>query len=120
MARNQKAPQAPIKKTLMKKIEAIIKPFRLDDVKTALDEAGIESMIVSEVRGSGRQNTHREMYRGGEYEVDFLPKIKIEFVLPDDRLKRAVAAILKAAPSSRKGDASVFVSHIDDAVCVQN
>jgi nitrogen regulatory protein P-II 1 len=104
----------------MKKIEAIIKPFRLDDVKTALDEAGVENMIISDVRGSGRQNTHREMYRGNEYEVDFLPKVKIEFVLPDDRLKGAVAAIMKGSRPSRKDNDKVFVSHIEDAVCVQN
>jgi nitrogen regulatory protein P-II 1 len=104
----------------MKKIEAIIKPFRLDDVKTALSEAGIDGMTISEVRGSGRQNTHTEMYRGSEYVVDFLPKIKIELILADDRLKQAIAAIIKGSQATRKSDETVFVSNIENALWVRN
>jgi nitrogen regulatory protein P-II 1 len=98
----------------MKKIEAIIKPFRLEDVKDALGEAGVEGMTISEVRGFGRQNLHTEIYRGSEYVVDFLPKIKIELVLPDNRLDGAVAAIRRGAKSSRKSDDKLFVSNIEE------
>jgi nitrogen regulatory protein P-II 1 len=99
----------------MKKIEAIIKPFKLNDVKTALNEIGIQGMTVSEVKGFGRQKGHTEIYRGSEYTVDFLPKIKIETVLPDAQVQAAVQAIIKAAKTGKIGDGKVFVSTVDDA-----
>ena len=99
----------------MKKIEAIIKPFKLNDVKTALNEIGIQGMTVTEVKGFGRQKGHTEIYRGSEYTVDFLPKIKIESVLPDDLAAQAVQAIIKAAKTGKIGDGKVFVSAIEDA-----
>ena len=99
----------------MKKIEAIIKPFKLNEVKTALNEIGIQGMTVSEVKGFGRQKGHTEIYRGSEYTVDFLPKIKIETVLPDALVQPAVQAIIKAAKTGKIGDGKVFVSTIDDA-----
>jgi nitrogen regulatory protein P-II 1 len=98
----------------MKKIEAIIKPFKLNEVKTALNEIGIQGMTVSEVKGFGRQKGHTEIYRGSEYTVDFLPKIKIETVLPDAQVSQAVQAIIKAAKTGKIGDGKVFVSTIDD------
>jgi nitrogen regulatory protein P-II 1 len=103
----------------MKKIEAIIKPFKLEEVKDALGEAGIEGMTVSEVKGFGRQKGHTEIYRGSEYTVDFLPKIKIELVLPDDRVDAAVKAIVTAAKTGKIGDGKIFVSAIDDAVRIR-
>jgi nitrogen regulatory protein P-II 1 len=99
----------------MKKIEAIIKPFKLNDVKTALNEIGIQGMTVTEVKGFGRQKGHTEIYRGSEYTVDFLPKIKIESVLPDNLAAQAVQAIIKAAKTGKIGDGKVFVWSIDDA-----
>ena len=99
----------------MKKIEAIIKPFKLQEVKEALNELGIRGMTVSEVKGFGRQKGHTEIYRGSEYTVDFLPKVKIETILPDDQIKPAVEAILKAAKTGKIGDGKVFVSTIDEA-----
>jgi nitrogen regulatory protein P-II 1 len=99
----------------MKKIEAIIKPFKLNDVKEALNGIGILGMTVMEVKGFGRQKGHTEIYRGSEYTVDFLPKIKIETVLPDSLVESAVEAILKAAKTGKIGDGKVFVSTIDDA-----
>ena len=99
----------------MKKIEAIIKPFKLNEVKTALNEIGIQGMTVIEVKGFGRQKGHTEIYRGSEYTVDFLPKIKIESVLPDNLAKQAIQAIIKAAKTGKIGDGKVFVSTIDDA-----
>jgi nitrogen regulatory protein P-II 1 len=98
----------------MKKIEAIVKPFKLNDVKTALNEIGIQGMTVIEVKGFGRQKGHTEIYRGSEYTVDFLPKVKIETVLPDDLVPQAVQAIIKAAKTGKIGDGKVFVSTIDD------
>ena len=98
----------------MKKIEAIIKPFKLNEVKSALNEIGIQGMTVSEEKGFGRQNGHTEIYRGSEYTVDFLPKIKIETVLPDALVQPAVQAIIKAAKTGKIGDGKVFVSTIDD------
>jgi nitrogen regulatory protein PII len=98
----------------MKKIEAIIKPFKLNDVKTALNEIGIQGMTVVEVKGFGRQKGHTEIYRGSEYTVDFLPKIKIETVLPDALVQPAIQAIIKAAKTGKIGDGKVFVSTIDD------
>jgi nitrogen regulatory protein P-II 1 len=99
----------------MKKIEAIIKPFKLNDVKTALSEVGVEGMTVSEVKGFGRQKGHTEIYRGSEYTVDFLPKVKIEIVLPDSQVASAVAAIIKAARTGKIGDGKVFVYDIQNA-----
>jgi nitrogen regulatory protein PII len=103
----------------MKKVEAIIKPFKLEEVKDALGEIGIEGMTITEVKGFGRQKGHTEIYRGSEYTVDFLPKIKIELVLPDDRLDAAVVAIIKAARTGKIGDGKVFVSTIDEAVRIR-
>ena len=99
----------------MKKIEAIIKPFKLNEVKTALNEIGIQGMTVTEVKCFGRQKGHTEIYRGSEYTVDFLPKIKIESVLPDNLAAQAVQAIIKAAKTGKIGDGKVFISTIDDA-----
>ena len=99
----------------MKKIEAIIKPFKLDEVKAALAALGVQGMTVSEVKGFGRQKGHTEIYRGSEYTVDFLPKIKIETVLPDALVQPAVQAIITAAKTGKIGDGKVFVSTIDDA-----
>src|SRR5947207_757635 len=100
----------------MKKIEAIIKPFKLEEVKDALGELGIEGMTVSEVKGFGRQKGHTEIYRGSEYTVDFLPKIKIEVVLGDEQADGAVEAIIKSARTGKIGDGKIFVSTIDEAV----
>ena len=103
----------------MKKIEAIIKPFKLEEVKDALGEIGIEGMTVSEVKGFGRQKGHTEIYRGSEYTVDFLPKIKIEVVLSDNQLESAVATIIKAAKTGKIGDGKVFVSNVEEAVRIR-
>ena len=103
----------------MKKIEAIIKPFKLEEVKDALSDIGVEGMTVTEVKGFGRQKGHTEIYRGSEYTVDFLPKIKLELVLPDGRVDAAVAAIVKAAKTGKIGDGKVFVSAVDDAVRIR-
>src|ERR1043166_4421901 len=103
----------------MKKIEAIIKPFKLEEVKDALGEIGIEGMTVSEVKGFGRQKGHTEIYRGSEYTVDFLPKIKLEIVIADAQADRAVEAILKSAKTGKIGDGKVFVSHVEEAVRIR-
>jgi nitrogen regulatory protein PII len=103
----------------MKKIEAIIKPFKLEEVKDALGETGIEGMTVSEVKGFGRQKGHTEIYRGSEYTVDFLPKIKIEVVVADNQSDTAVRAIIKAAKTGKIGDGKVFVSSIEEAVRIR-
>ena len=103
----------------MKKIEAIIKPFKLNDVKTALNEIGIQGMTVTEVKGFGRQKGHTEIYRGSEYTVDFLPKIKIESVLPDNLAAQAVQAIIKAAKTGKIGDGKVFVSTVEQALRIR-
>ena len=103
----------------MKKIEAIIKPFKLEEVKEALAGLGIEGMTVSEVKGFGRQKGHTEIYRGSEYTVDFLPKIKIEVVLPDALVASAVEAIAKAAKTGKIGDGKVFVSPIENVVRIR-
>src|SRR5215510_11004554 len=100
----------------MKKIEAIIKPFKLEEVKDALGEVGVEGMTVSEVKGFGRQKGHTEIYRGSEYTVDFLPKIKIELVIADEKTDDAVLAITKSARTGKIGDGKVFVSAIEEAV----
>ena len=103
----------------MKKIEAIIKPFKLDDVKQALSELGVHGMTVSEVKGFGRQKGHTEIYRGSEYTVDFLPKIKLELVLSDAQVAPAVEAIVKAARTGKIGDGKVFVSAIENAIRIR-
>ena len=103
----------------MKKIEAIIKPFKLEDVKEALSALGVEGMTVSEVKGFGRQKGHTEIYRGSEYTVDFLPKLKIELVLPDAQVTAAVEAIVKSARTGKIGDGKVFVSTIENAVRIR-
>ena len=103
----------------MKKIEAIIKPFKLEDVKEALSGLGVEGMTVSEVKGFGRQKGHTEIYRGSEYTVDFLPKLKVEVVLADAQVGAAVDAIVKAAKTGKIGDGKVFVSTIDNAVRIR-
>ena len=103
----------------MKKIEAIIKPFKLEDVKEALSGLGVEGMTVSEVKGFGRQKGHTEIYRGSEYTVDFLPKLKIEVVLTDSQVAAAVDAIVKAAKTGKIGDGKVFVSTIENAVRIR-
>jgi nitrogen regulatory protein P-II 1 len=103
----------------MKKIEAIIKPFKLEEVKDALAEIGIEGMTVSEVKGFGRQKGHTEIYRGSEYTVDFLPKIKVELVLADNQAEQAVAAIVSSAKTGKIGDGKVFVSPINEAVRIR-
>ncbi len=103
----------------MKKIEAIIKPFKLDDVKEALNDIGISGLTVLEAKGFGRQKGHTELYRGAEYVVDFLPKVKIEVVVDDPILEQAVEAILDAANTGRIGDGKIFVSSIDEAIRIR-
>ncbi|MGH7941217.1 MAG: P-II family nitrogen regulator [Limisphaerales bacterium] len=103
----------------MKKIDAIIKPFKLEEVKDALSEIGIEGMTVSEVKGFGRQKGHTEIYRGSEYTVDFLPKIKIELVVGDAQKEAAVSAIIKAAKTGKIGDGKVFVSSVEEAIRIR-
>jgi nitrogen regulatory protein PII len=103
----------------MKKLEAIIKPFKLEEVKEALAEIGVEGMTVSEVKGFGRQKGHTEIYRGSEYTVDFLPKIKIEVVLTDDLVEKAVAAVVKAAKTGKIGDGKVFISPVTEAIRIR-
>ena len=103
----------------MKKIEAIIKPFKLEEVKEALAEVGVQGMTVTEVKGFGRQKGHTEIYRGSEYTVDFLPKIKIEVVLADSQVTSAVDAIVKAAKTGKIGDGKVFVSTIENAIRIR-
>ncbi len=103
----------------MKKIEAIIKPFKLEEVKDALGEIGIEGMTVSEVKGFGRQKGHTEIYRGSEYTVDFLPKIKLEVVLVDEQVDQAVATIIKAAKTGKIGDGKIFVSAMEEVVRIR-
>ncbi|MBA3009127.1 MAG: P-II family nitrogen regulator [Proteobacteria bacterium] len=103
----------------MKKIEAIIKPFKLDDVKEALSEIGIYGMTVTEVNGYGRQKGHKEIYRGAEYVVDFVPKIKVEIVVSDERSQEAVDTIRNAANSGKIGDGKIFVLSVDQAIRVR-
>jgi nitrogen regulatory protein PII len=103
----------------MKKVEAIIKPFKLEDVKEALSALGVQGMTVSEVKGFGRQKGHTEIYRGSEYTVDFLPKIKIEVVLPESLVASAVDAIVKGARTGKIGDGKVFVSPVENAVRIR-
>ena len=103
----------------MKKIEAIIKPFKLDEVKEALQEIGIQGLSVIEVKGFGRQKGHTELYRGAEYVVDFLPKVKIEVALDDDQVEPAIAAIIDAAKTDTIGDGKIFVSTIEQAIRIR-
>ncbi|XOF34684.1 MAG: P-II family nitrogen regulator [Candidatus Electrothrix sp. YB6] len=103
----------------MKKIEAIIKPFKLDDVKAALGELGISGMTISEVKGCGRQKGHKEMYRGAEYTVDFNPKVKVELVVAEDMLDKAVNAVREAALSGKIGDGKIFVLPVEEVVRVR-
>jgi len=103
----------------MKKIEAIIKPFKLDEVKEALQEVGLQGITVTEAKGFGRQKGHTELYRGAEYVVDFLPKVKVEVVLGEDQIDAAVEAIQKAAQTGRIGDGKIFISNIEDAIRIR-
>ncbi|MGJ0513435.1 P-II family nitrogen regulator [Methylocystis sp.] len=103
----------------MKKVEAIIKPFKLDEVKAALQAAGLQGITVTEAKGFGRQKGHTELYRGAEYVVDFLPKVKIEIVLADDAVERAVEAIRTAAQTGRIGDGKIFVSNVEGAIRIR-
>ena len=103
----------------MKKIEAIIKPFKLTEVKDALNELGIQGMTVTEVKGFGRQKGHTEIYRGSEYTVDFLPKLKLETVVADSQLDAAVQAIIQAAKTGKIGDGKIFISAVEDAIRIR-
>lgn len=103
----------------MKKIEAIIKPFKLDDVKEALQDMGLEGLTVTEVRGFGRQKGHTELYRGAEYVVDFLPKVKLEIVVADERVNDTVDTIVRVAQTGRIGDGKIFVSPIEDVIRIR-
>lgn len=104
----------------MKKIEAIIQPFKLDEVKQALHELGVEGITVSEVRGHGRQKGHTEVYRGQEYEVDLLPKLKLEIVVPSGRLEEIVSALVSAARTGKIGDGKVFIYDVAEAIRIRN
>jgi len=103
----------------MKKVEAIIKPFKLDEVKEALQQVGIQGLTVTEVKGFGRQKGHTELYRGAEYVVDFLPKIKLEIVIADDMVDKAVEAIVEAANTGRIGDGKIFVMPLEESVRIR-
>ena len=103
----------------MKKIEAIIKPFKLDEVKEALQEIGLQGITVTEAKGFGRQKGHTELYRGAEYVVDFLPKVKLEMVVPDDMLAKAIEAIQTAARTGKIGDGKIFVLNVEDAIRIR-
>jgi len=103
----------------MKKIEAIIKPFKLDEVKEALQDVGIQGLSVIEAKGFGRQKGHTELYRGAEYVVDFLPKVKIEMVLADDQVEEAIRAIIDAAKTGKIGDGKIFVSEVEQAIRIR-
>ena len=103
----------------MKKIEAIIKPFKLDEVKEALQEVGLQGITVTEARGFGRQKGHTELYRGAEYVVDFLPKVKIEVIVEDNMVERTVEAIINAARTGRIGDGKIFVSNVEEAIRIR-
>ena len=118
-APGQSPERSSIKSGRMKKIEAVIKPFKLDEVKEALQELGVQGMTVLEAKGYGRQKGHTELYRGAEYVVDFLPKIKIEVVVGDDQLEGALEAIQNAARTGRIGDGKIFVSEIIDVVRIR-
>lgn len=104
----------------MKKVEAIIQPFKLEDVKEALKGIGIDGMTVTEVRGHGRQKGHKEVYRGHEYQVDLLPKCKVEMVVPTDRLDEVVNTLIKAASTGKIGDGKIFISEVAEAIRIRN
>lgn len=104
---------------MMKKVECIVKPFKLDDVKHAITELGVNGMTVSEVRGFGRQKGHTELYRGAEYQVDFLPKIKIDLVVPEEQVAPIIAAIQKEACTGRIGDGKIFVSDVEQSIRIR-
>ena len=103
----------------MKKIEAIVKPFKLDEVREALSELGVTGLTVTEVKGFGRQKGHTELYRGAEYVVDFLPKVKVEVVLPDTMVDRAIESIVKAARTGKIGDGKIFVTTVDQVIRIR-
>ena len=103
----------------MKKVEAIIKPFKLDEVKESLNDIGVQGMTVSEVKGFGRQKGHTELYRGAEYVVDFLPKIKLEIIVPDDLVPQVVELVEKSARTGRIGDGKIFVTNVEDVVRIR-
>lgn len=103
----------------MKKIEAIIRPFKLDDVKEALLEEGIKGLTISEVRGYGRQKGHKETYRGSEYRIEFVPKIKIEIVIPASKLEKVIEAIIRTAKTGQVGDGKIFISDISDVIRIR-
>src|ERR1700749_2805219 len=103
----------------MKKIEAVIKPFKLDEVKEALQAVGVQGITVTEAKGFGRQKGHTELYRGAEYVVDFLPKVKVEVVVPDERLESCIDAIQKAARTGRIGDGKIFVLNVEDVIRIR-
>lgn len=103
----------------MKKIEAIIKPFKVEDVKEALSEISIEGMTVTEVKGHGRERGHTEIYRGSEYATDFLPRVRFEVVLQDDKVQEAIAAIIKGARTGKNGDGKIFVHHVEVAIRIR-
>jgi nitrogen regulatory protein P-II 1 len=103
----------------VKKVEAIIKPFKLEDVKEALSNVGVKGLTVSEVKGFGRQKGHKELYRGAEYEIEFLPKVKLEVVVPDDDLENVIEAIVSSARTGRLGDGKVFVSSIEEVIRIR-
>ncbi|MFZ5523884.1 MAG: P-II family nitrogen regulator [Pseudomonadota bacterium] len=103
----------------MKKIEAIIKPFKLDEVRESLSELGVSGLTVTEVKGFGRQKGHTELYRGAEYVVDFLPKVKVEVVIPSELLDRAVEAIIKAAHTGKIGDGKIFISSVEQVIRIR-
>ena len=110
---------SPDNQRRMKKIEAIIKPFKLDDVKDALQEIGVQGMTVVEAKGFGRQKGHTEIYRGSEYTVDFLPKLKLELVVTDDLLQPAITAIIKGAKTGKIGDGKIFVFNVEEAIRIR-
>jgi nitrogen regulatory protein P-II 1 len=103
----------------MKKIEAIVKPFKLDEVREALSELGVSGLTVSEVKGFGRQKGHTELYRGAEYVVDFLPKVKIEVIVPDALVERAIESVVRAARTGKIGDGKIFVTAVDQVVRIR-
>lgn len=103
----------------VKKVEAIIKPFKMEEVKEALAQIGVQGLTLTEVKGFGRQKGHKELYRGAEYVVEFLPKVKIEVVVADDKMKEVVDAIVKAASTGRIGDGKIFISPVDDAIRIR-
>ena len=115
----KKSEQLLLKNRSMKKIEAIIKPFKLDEVRDALAEVGVEGMTVSEVKGFGRQKGHTEIYRGSEYTVDFLPKIKVELVVADENVQTGLDAITKAASTGKIGDGKLFVTSVKEAIRIR-